>query len=126
MPQEQAELGPAGEHAVRLIDAAGDEVIDQYADVRVFTPEHGYLVPLAQSQYRLIRTLFQRQTEFADNTFYDVSTWNLPLSFDIAMAVRRGDSALRYRLDGFIARRAADIERVLAEYHVPIVEAGER
>jgi mxaJ protein len=51
---------------------------------------------------------------------------DLPLSFDIAMAVRRGDSALRYRLDGFIARRAADIERVLAEYHVPIVEAGER
>ena len=50
----------------------------------------------------------------------------LPLAFDIAMAVRRGDSALRYRLDGFISRRAADLERILAEYHVPLVEASER
>ena len=50
----------------------------------------------------------------------------LPLAFDIAMAVRRGDSALRYRLDGFIARRAAELERILAQYHVPLVEASER
>jgi hypothetical protein len=50
----------------------------------------------------------------------------VPLAFEIAMAVRRGDSALRYRLDGFIARRAADLDRILAEYHVPIVEASER
>jgi mxaJ protein len=54
------------------------------------------------------------------------STPALPLTFDIAMAVRRGDSALRYRLDGFVARRAADLGQILAEYHVPLVEAGER
>ena len=43
-----------------------------------------------------------------------------PLSFDISMAVRRDDEALRAELDDFIVRRRADIDRVLADYGVPI------
>ena len=45
-----------------------------------------------------------------------------PFSFAIAMGVRRGDTALRDRLDDFIARRQADIDRILAEYGVPRAE----
>jgi mxaJ protein len=48
---------------------------------------------------------------------------NLPQVFDISMAVRRDDDARRQQLDGFIARHRADIDRVLAEYRVPRVEA---
>ena len=33
MPEHQAILGAAGEHAVRLVDAAGDQVVDQDADI---------------------------------------------------------------------------------------------
>jgi mxaJ protein len=44
-----------------------------------------------------------------------------PFSFAIAMGVRRGDRALRDRIDDFIARRQADIDRVLADYGVPRV-----
>lgn len=40
-------------------------------------------VALDQAQYRLIKSLFSIQTSFADNTFYDVSSWNLPLAFDL-------------------------------------------
>jgi mxaJ protein len=47
-----------------------------------------------------------------------------PFGFDIAMGVRRGDKALRERLDDFIARRQPDIDRILAEYGVPRPEAG--
>ncbi len=50
---------------------------------RHFKPESGYIVPLAQPQYRLIHSLFETRTEFPDHTFYDVSTWNLPLSFGL-------------------------------------------
>jgi mxaJ protein len=42
-----------------------------------------------------------------------------PFVFAIAMGVRRGDRALRDRLDDFIARRQADIDRILADYGVP-------
>ena len=44
-----------------------------------------------------------------------------PFSFAIAMGVRRGDRALRDRVDDFIARRQPDIDRILAEYGVPRV-----
>jgi len=48
-----------------------------------------------------------------------------PFEFSIAMGVRRGDEALRQTLDEVIRRRRADIERILAEYAVPLVkEAG--
>jgi len=43
----------------------------------------------------------------------------LPFVFDIAMGVRRGDTALRDTLDAIIARRQHDIDRILADYGVP-------
>jgi mxaJ protein len=57
-----------------------------------------------------------RQIEPAD------SSSTLPLSFDISMAVRRGDDALRAELDDFIRRRRADIDGVLAGYGIPIAK----
>lgn len=41
--------------------------------------------------------------------------------FAIAMGVRRGDAALRERLDDVLTRRRADIDRILADYGVPRV-----
>ena len=49
-----------------------------------------------------------------------------PFGFAIAMGVRRGDQALRARLDDFIARRQGDIDRILADYGVPRVEEKAR
>ena len=43
----------------------------------------------------------------------------LPFVFDIAMGVRRGDTALRDSLDAVIHRRQRDIDRILADYGVP-------
>jgi mxaJ protein len=47
----------------------------------------------------------------------------LPQVFDISMAVRRDDAAALARLERFIDRRRGDIDRILREYHVPLVEA---
>lgn len=44
----------------------------------------------------------------------------LTFAFDISMAVRRDDAALAAALDDVIARRAADIRRILAAYGVPL------
>ncbi|HEV7412628.1 MAG TPA: quinoprotein dehydrogenase-associated putative ABC transporter substrate-binding protein [Casimicrobiaceae bacterium] len=43
----------------------------------------------------------------------------VPFEFDIAMGVRRGDTALRDDLDAVIDRRRADIDAILAAYSVP-------
>ena len=42
--------------------------------------------------------------------------------FDIAMGVRRDDERLAAAVDGVIARRRAQIRRVLLAYGVPLVE----
>jgi mxaJ protein len=47
----------------------------------------------------------------------------LPFVFDIAMAVRRGDTTLRDSLDAVLARRRGDIDRILADYGVPRADA---
>jgi mxaJ protein len=43
----------------------------------------------------------------------------LPFVFDISMAVRRTDTALREKLDAIIDRRRDDIESILRDYGVP-------
>jgi glutamine amidotransferase-like uncharacterized protein len=48
-----------------------------------YDPLHSIFVPLKQAQYRLIKSLFSTRQKFDDNTFYDVSNWNLPLAFNI-------------------------------------------
>ncbi|MFL6289556.1 MAG: substrate-binding domain-containing protein [Thermoanaerobaculia bacterium] len=45
----------------------------------------------------------------------------LPFVFDIAMGVRRGDTALKEELDAILERRKPEIEALLDEYGVPRV-----
>lgn len=42
-----------------------------------------YLVQLTQPQYTMIRSVFDRVTQFEENVFYDVSGWTLPLAYDL-------------------------------------------
>ncbi|WP_233009883.1 M14 family zinc carboxypeptidase [Rheinheimera faecalis] len=42
-----------------------------------------YYIPLQQPQYLLLKAAFSTQTNFQDNTFYDVSAWTLPYAFNI-------------------------------------------
>ena len=43
----------------------------------------------------------------------------MPFVFDVAMGVRRGDTALRDSLDAILVRRKPTIDSLLAAYHVP-------
>lgn len=57
---------------------------------KIFNAINSMFVPLDQPQYRLIKSLFSTRQSFDDNTFYDVSNWNLPLAFNIQYrAVKR-------------------------------------
>jgi hypothetical protein len=42
-----------------------------------------YIVPVKQNEYRFARSLFEPVKDFTDSVFYDISTWVLPLSFNI-------------------------------------------
>jgi hypothetical protein len=49
----------------------------------LFSSQDSYYIPLEQPQFRLIKALFNQQTHFKNNTFYDVSGWTLPLAMNI-------------------------------------------
>ncbi|MEM6764979.1 MAG: M14 family zinc carboxypeptidase [Bacteroidota bacterium] len=51
-----------------------------------YSPDNSFVVPLQQRQYRLIKAMFEKRTSFQDSLFYDVSTWTLPLAFNIPYA----------------------------------------
>jgi mxaJ protein len=48
----------------------------------------------------------------------DDARW--PMTFDIAMAVRRGDPALRDRINGILDREKPELEAILRRYNVPL------
>jgi mxaJ protein len=48
----------------------------------------------------------------------------LAQTFEISMATRRGDDARRAAIEAFLDRRRADIDRLLASFHVPRMDAA--
>ncbi len=55
-----------------------------------FEPESSYVVPLEQDQYRMARAIFDTMVTFEDSIFYDISSWTLPLAFNIPYAALNG------------------------------------
>lgn len=45
--------------------------------------DDSYVVPMNQTNHRLIKAMFEKRTKFQDSLFYDVSAWTFPLAFDI-------------------------------------------
>jgi len=47
-----------------------------------------------------------------------------PMQFDISVGVQNGNDRLLKKIDQVLQRRSADIRKLLADYHVPTIEAG--
>ena len=48
-----------------------------------FKKGSAYIVPKNQRQYRLLKAMFEKRTEFRDSLFYDISAWTFPLAFNL-------------------------------------------
>jgi mxaJ protein len=92
----------------RIIAAVADGDVDVAA---VWGPLAGYFAK--RSGVALTITPIEKTEEFAPLMF----------SFDIAMGVRKGNQALRDRLDAVIARDQPAITELLRSYGIPLVEA---
>ncbi|NDY95772.1 M14 family zinc carboxypeptidase [Wenzhouxiangella limi] len=64
-----------------------------------------WAVPADQDQYRFLRSVFEPVTELTMETFYDVSTWPLGLSFDLPLAPVRRLPTLGEALESVAAYR---------------------
>lgn len=56
---------------------------NQTINGKAFDAESSYVIPMNQPQYRLIKGMFERRTQFEDSLFYDISSWTLSLAFGV-------------------------------------------
>jgi hypothetical protein len=75
------------ERALLLAEIVSRQNIDIYKpsnsqtiNGKTFNPASSYVIPMNQSQYRLIKGMFEKRTQFKDSLFYDISSWTLSLA----------------------------------------------
>lgn len=50
---------------------------------KVFEAGKAWYVSTEQPQYRLIRTVFEKQLSYKDSLFYDVTSWTMPMAYGV-------------------------------------------
>lgn len=92
-------------HMVELLRRHQIEVHHLAKDVTLgeqeFKADQAWVITNQQRQYRLLKSLFEQRVDFPDTAFYDVSTWTLPLAFDMPFAAVSGG------LDGLLGEAVA-------------------
>jgi len=63
------------------------------ADGTTYEPGSAYVVPTRQPEYLMVRSLFEKVTEFPDSTFYDTSAWSAALSYGLPHTAVQDGSA---------------------------------
>lgn len=53
---------------------------------QTYEPGSAYMVPTDQPHYNMVRIMFETLTAFKDSIFYDISTWTLPMAFNLPYA----------------------------------------
>lgn len=56
------------------------------ADGFTFEKGHAFIVPANQTQYKVIRAIFDKTLNYKDSLFYDITAWTLPLAFGLPYA----------------------------------------
>jgi mxaJ protein len=91
----------------RIVDAVANGDIDVAI---VWGPTAGYFI--GKSRTPLIAVPVSPQIDLPF----------LPFVFDISVGVRRGDDALKDRIEGVLRKRRSDIDKILESYGVPRVD----
>lgn len=51
-----------------------------------FKPGSAFIIPTAQKQFKIIKTVFEKTFNYKDSLFYDVTAWTMPLAFGLPYA----------------------------------------
>lgn len=56
------------------------------AEGNEFKEGTAYVVPANQTQYKVIKTIFEKTLNYKDSLFYDITAWTMPLAFGLPAA----------------------------------------
>ena len=59
---------------------------DMTAGGQKFSTGNAFVVPAQQTQFKLIKSIFEKNTKFDDSLFYDISAWTIPLAMGVPYA----------------------------------------
>jgi hypothetical protein len=78
------------DHKIKIYENSVDITLSG----QTFKKEKSWIVPTNQPQYRMVRTMFEYEKDFADSVFYDASAWTVAaaygMPFSAAPAVKAG------------------------------------
>ncbi|WP_297336154.1 M14 metallopeptidase family protein [Algoriphagus sp.] len=79
------------DHRIKVYENSADLTVNGQS----FKKGKSWIVPTHQRQYRMVRTMFEYEKEFADSVFYDASAWTMAaaygMPFSAAPAAKSGD-----------------------------------
>ena len=78
--------GPDHSKTKLFIDLLNRHKVDVYKlakDHKGFKAEDSYIVPADQKNYRMVKVIFEKRTQFQDSLFYDISAWSMPLAMNL-------------------------------------------
>ncbi|MEL6925208.1 MAG: zinc carboxypeptidase, partial [Bacteroidota bacterium] len=111
-----------------LVDILTQHQIEVYqlgrahkADGLYFEREVAYVVPTDQTQYKLIKAVFEKRTTFEDSLFYDISAWTLPLAFNVSYAELESDQYSATLLGERVAEKQMKEGQVIGDKAVAYV-----
>ena len=67
------------QHKIKMQELKEDVIINK----KKFTKNLSYIIPVAQQNTKLINAIFDRQLQFKDSLFYDISAWSFDLAFNL-------------------------------------------
>ncbi len=88
---------------------------------KIYKKGYAYIVPKNQKKYRLINAMFETRTTFSDSLFYDVSSWTLPLAFNLNYDLNFKNTSNKNSIDKIEYNQNSNIEKsnyaFLMEWH---------
>ncbi len=69
------------------------------ADGKQFAAGSSWIVPTNQSQFKVIKTIFERTLNYEDSLFYDITSWTFPLAMGLPSAELKTLPALGAMVD---------------------------
>ena len=67
------------DHRIKVYENSSDLTLNG----QNFKKGNSWVVPTNQPQYRMVRTMFEYEKEFADSVFYDASAWTMAAAYGI-------------------------------------------
>ena len=88
---------------------------------KIYKKGYAYVVPKNQKKHRLINAMFETRTRFLDSLFYDVSSWTLPLAFNLDYDLNFNNTSHKNSIDKIDYNQNSNIEKsnyaFLMEWH---------